>query len=228
MLAGLAALVVLVAAMVAGVSGAGAAAGYNLSLQWSPSPVTSGTGVTFTGLLTLGGAGVDDVYVEVDEYDTADCATDTFWDTAGYGYGYTDVNGNYSFGTQPGWPLVFTGGSGHYYLKATYWDGETPIVSSACLPLNAGSNVDHVFLCYSKFQVQPGVWSAVDAVLLMQAGYWQPTAVDGNVTGGTNVGKYNLQCNVTPKGDGYVDASGVFWPPNFAPAHEEVLGYYPH
>jgi hypothetical protein len=92
----------------------------------------------------------------------------------------------------------------------------------------AATQVSGIFLCYSTYQVQPGVWSAPAAAALMKLGYWQPTAVDGNLAGGTNVGKYNLQCNVTPKGDGYVDANGVFWPLTFAPAHEEVLGYYPH
>lgn len=91
-----------------------------------------------------------------------------------------------------------------------------------------GAQVNDIFLCYSLYQVQPGVWPSSTAAALIKLGYWEPTAVDGNVAGGTNVGKYNLQCNVTPKGDGYVDANGVFWPSNFAPANEGVLGYYPH
>jgi len=54
---------------------------------------------------------------------------------------------------------------------------------------------NHVFLCYSKFNDVPGVWSASQAQELMADGYWSPEAVAGTVDGGTNLGGYHLVCN---------------------------------
>src|SRR5574340_1603900 len=58
---------------------------------------------------------------------------------------------------------------------------------------------DSTFLCYSAYQVDPGVWPVSQAQILYTTfGYWQPFAVKGNVTGGTNVGAYHLTCNLLP------------------------------
>jgi len=51
------------------------------------------------------------------------------------------------------------------------------------------------FLCYSKFNDVPGVWPDEEAQSLIDEGYWSPTAMDGNVAGGTNIGAYHLVCN---------------------------------
>jgi hypothetical protein len=56
---------------------------------------------------------------------------------------------------------------------------------------------DGVFLCYSKFQTEPGVWPQDQAMDLLAEGYWPPVAVAGNVEGGPNVGAYHLVCNAT-------------------------------
>jgi len=56
---------------------------------------------------------------------------------------------------------------------------------------------DSSFLCYSvggDFYVAA---SAGEAAVLEGAGYWLPSAVAGNVAGGTNVGAYHLVC-MTP------------------------------
>lgn len=54
-----------------------------------------------------------------------------------------------------------------------------------------------VFLCYSTFQVEPGVWPySVAKDLVATDGYWLPYAVSGNVAFGTNIGGYHLVCNV--------------------------------
>lgn len=51
-----------------------------------------------------------------------------------------------------------------------------------------------IFLCYSKFQVEPGVWASTQAGTLEQQGYWLPFAVKGTSTR-TRLGAYSLDCN---------------------------------
>jgi len=67
------------------------------------------------------------------------------------------------------------------------------IAVGICPPAN-----DHVFLCYSKFNDEPGVWPVEQAQELMDEGYWSPAAMDGTVDGGTNIGGYHLVCNPPP------------------------------
>jgi hypothetical protein len=55
-------------------------------------------------------------------------------------------------------------------------------------------NPDDVFLCYSKFQVDPGAWPATEAPALVAGGYWQPYAVLGTRSS-TRLGAYSLVCN---------------------------------
>ena len=84
---------------------------------------------------------------------------------------------------------------------------------------------DAVFLCYSKFQVEPGVWPPEEAVRLLAEGYYYPTAVKGNVPGGTNLGDYHLVCNapIATSGD-VVNENGLVFPPTETGG---ALGYYP-
>ena len=84
---------------------------------------------------------------------------------------------------------------------------------------------DAVFLCYSKFQVDPGVWAPDIARKLLAAGYYLPTAVKGNVAGGTNIGGYHLVCNAPAATTGeVVNENGMVFPGAFA---GDTLGYYP-
>jgi len=53
---------------------------------------------------------------------------------------------------------------------------------------------DGVFLCYSKYQVDPGVWGAGQAQELLADGYWKPVAVSGTGSA-TKYGDYSLVCN---------------------------------
>jgi len=53
---------------------------------------------------------------------------------------------------------------------------------------------DGVFLCYSKFQVDPGVWPATVAPALVAGGYRQPYAILGK-SSATRLGPYSLVCN---------------------------------
>ncbi len=66
------------------------------------------------------------------------------------------------------------------------------ITQGACPYVQAEN---HVFLCYSKFQVDPGVWPVSQAQALLQSGYWEPSAISGTTSGGTNVGAFHLVCN---------------------------------
>jgi len=54
---------------------------------------------------------------------------------------------------------------------------------------------NRIFLCYSAFQTQPGVWLESQAKELYAEGYWLPYAIAGNVSGGTNIGRFHLVCN---------------------------------
>ncbi len=84
---------------------------------------------------------------------------------------------------------------------------------------------DNVFLCYSKFQVDPSFWAPDQAADLLSGGYWYPNAVPGNVPGGTNLGDYHLVCNApgTPTGD-YLNLNGEVVSKDVA---DDNLGYYP-
>jgi hypothetical protein len=86
---------------------------------------------------------------------------------------------------------------------------------------------NNVFLCYSKFQVDPGVWPVSQAQALILSGYWEPSAVSGMVGGGTNIGSFHLVCNppASSTSDGaYIGADGSM----VSGAGADVAGYYPH
>lgn len=87
------------------------------------------------------------------------------------------------------------------------------------------------FLCYSAFQITPGVWPMHEAQqLLAGGGYWQPYAVEGNVPYGTNVGGYHLLCNVAAGqavGQQFAGAGGDRSGPEAHAALVGMLGWYP-
>lgn len=89
-----------------------------------------------------------------------------------------------------------------------------------------------VFLCYSVLQDQPGVWPASQAAELFKGGYWQPFAVLGTVTGGTNLGGYHLTCNLAtgqsvPAVHGYVGGGGFIYGSDLHGAYASLLALYP-
>jgi hypothetical protein len=97
-------------------------------------------------------------------------------------------------------------------------------------PLSARTppaHVNHLFLCYSKFQSDPGVWEFDLATPLLAAGYWTPYAVAGNVNGATNIGEFHLMCNLTRTTlhatGAFADDAGATWPASFA----TIPGLYP-
>jgi hypothetical protein len=76
---------------------------------------------------------------------------------------------------------------------------------------------DSSFLCYSAGGDLYVAASAAEAAVLEAAGYWLPTAVAGNVAGGTNIGAYHLVCMTSgalgvdgnaPPASQYVDDGG--------------------
>lgn len=112
----------------------------------------------------------------------------------------TDHHGFYEYTTPE--PITFAANEvGTYHIQATAFGAEPvcatftvgPVATTVVQPAGQVS----VFLCYSKWQVEPGVWSYDMAHdLFTNDGYWLPFAVAGNVPFGTNIGGYHLVCNV--------------------------------
>jgi hypothetical protein len=77
-------------------------------------------------------------------------------------------------------------------------------VAAVCLAVSAGAGgpSTHAFLCYSKYQVNPGVWPLTStkphhsAADLMAAGYWSPYAETATPTATRITGGYYLICNL--------------------------------
>jgi hypothetical protein len=159
-----------------------------------------------------------------------------------HGYGCT--------GAETGYDWTMTAGDGVYtqavgynntllgaYSFEAYVDFERGVLQSPCVDLDVVATApaavsavprpdDGIFLCYSAFQDQPGVWPEAQAKTLLTQGYWYPYAVPDKVTGGTNIGGYHLTCNVAATqsvsgkvmgGDGTVLGS----------AYSGLFGYYP-
>lgn len=109
-----------------------------------------------------------------------------------------------------------------------------PTEDSVCvnLPLNTAvaagvTPPPGIFLCYSVDQTQPGVWPKDVAEVLLTQGYWLPYAVSGNQSGGTNLGSYNLVCNIAATqsvSDSYVGGDGTVLGPDYAGA---TVALYP-
>ena len=209
----------MVVALAAAVGPAGAAVN-TLTLHISPNPVVLNGPATFSGRLTgPGGVPIVGSSVDIQVYLGGGCGLFL----GDFPTQTTDATGHYAFGPISGFP-PFT-----FSFEAVGGG-----VSSPCVSVTFGvfarvqANVSGAYLCYSTYQTEPGVWPAAEALVLANQGYWEPTAVDGNIPGGTNVGNYHLQCNVTPKGDGYVGAGGEFYGPDMAATAQQNLGFYPH
>jgi len=113
-----------------------------------------------------------------------------------------------------------------------------PITSNCINPHFAVTNVratfvkaeNNVFLCYSKWQVDPGVWPLSEARALFGSGYWRPFALRGSYSktrpGG---GEFTLACNL-PAGmsvrepSGTIDNGGVLYTNS---PFVSGLGFYP-
>jgi hypothetical protein len=97
----------------------------------------------------------------------------------------------------------------------------------------ATPQVDHTYLCYSKFEQDGGMVATADqAPALIALGMWQPSAIKGNLPDGPNVenvGGYHLSCNppatMLPTGF-YADNNGVLYDASYATT-EAKIGVYP-
>lgn len=98
--------------------------------------------------------------------------------------------------------------------------------AGACAGSAAAPPPVGIFLCYSAFQSNPGVWSKDVAEQLLKQGYWLPYAVPNTVAGGTNLGGFHLACSVAAtqsvSGD-YVGGDGS----QFGSSFNGVSGLYP-
>jgi hypothetical protein len=105
------------------------------------------------------------------------------------------------------------------------------------------------FLCYSKWQIDPGVWTfkttprGNDARTLFARGYWSPYAEKSVPTNTRLPGGWYLLCNLGQPaigattlqvvGGSYVDNGGTIWTPTNAlyravfPGGTGKAGYYP-
>ncbi|HEV2592601.1 MAG TPA: hypothetical protein VGU02_11990 [Gaiellaceae bacterium] len=210
-----------VVALAAAVGPAGAAVN-TLTLTVSPSPVVVNAPVTFSGRLSgPGGVPIVGSSVDIAFFFGAGCTAGGF--VGALPTQTTDGSGRYSFG-----PVPATVPPGTYSFQAFGGGTSSACVNLTVLAFAVQANVSSAYLCYSTYQTEPGVWPAAEALVLANQGYWEPTAVDGNIPGGTNVGNYHLQCNVPPKGDGYVGAGGEFYGPDMAATARQNLGFYPH
>jgi len=127
---------------------------------------------------------------------------------------------------------------GDYSFRATVAD-QLVRAASACVGVHIASvpgtppaprGEDGIFLCYSAFQVDPGVWPLSQAKTLLTQGYWLPFALAGNVVGGTNLGSHHLVCNVAAgqaAGLHFVDDGGYVTGVASHDALVGILGYYP-
>jgi hypothetical protein len=68
----------------------------------------------------------------------------------------------------------------------------TPAATAAFSPV--AETPGGIFLCYSKYQVDPGVWLSSQAQDLLAGGYWKPVAVPG-IQSATRYGAFSLICN---------------------------------
>jgi hypothetical protein len=125
-----------------------------------------------------------------------------------YTHGSTQVALVDTLGDLTNFPSAFpiSGGIFHPVVAGACAASTPPPVDSTSGSVSPSATVatrgeDGVFLCYSKFQVDPGVWGYSQASqLLAGGGYWKPYAVAGT-SSSTRVGSYSLVCNpggVTP------------------------------
>jgi hypothetical protein len=104
--------------------------------------------------------------------------------------------------------------------------GEVHVTATFVPTPPAARDSDKAFLCYSRFQVDPGVWPEAEAASLLAHGYWRPTAVLGGASA-TRLGPYSLVCNPPALArlidHGFVDDGGVA----LADVGDPWLGLYP-
>ena len=167
---------------------------FTLTLGVSPATITMDQTAVASGILRWpSGEPLANESVEVAIYTGVGCV-----DEIGYYYGLlTKGDGSYAYTLDPS---DFADGYGTYSVQASAGDVDalSPCRTLSVVPaLTKPRGEIGVFLCYSKWQVVPGVWPFGKAQELMKgSGYWLPYAVPGNAPFGTNIGDYHLVCNI--------------------------------
>jgi hypothetical protein len=217
----------LLAAAVVGVAaatftGVAFAADPSVTLTATPSTIAAGGTTTLSGTVSGSGPGWT---IQFAAFSDAAC-TDVF--AASDAFPVDD--GPYAISYTPGDTTPHT-----EYQQAFLFDAtDTFQAESSCIAITviaAGAKPfvpeeANVFLCYSTFQTDPGVWGVKTAAKLLAEGYWQPWAIAGNVPGGTNVGGYHLVCSLAAgqaATGAFTDGAGGYEPPAYA----GMLGIYP-
>ncbi|MDX6452248.1 MAG: hypothetical protein QOH16_2297 [Gaiellaceae bacterium] len=96
-------------------------------------------------------------------------------------------------------PFAIPGGVFHPVVSGDC--ASAPVTTPTPTPDGTATGADAVpapeggiFLCYSKYQTDPGVWAADQATELLAQGYWKPIAVAGPQSA-TRFGPFSLVCN---------------------------------
>jgi hypothetical protein len=95
-------------------------------------------------------------------------------------------------------PFAIPGGVFHPIVSGTCAAGTGTPPADQGSTTGAGSPTAEtpggIFLCYSKDQLDPGVWLSGQAKELLAGGYWKPVAVAG-LQSSTRYGAFSLVCN---------------------------------
>jgi hypothetical protein len=117
-------------------------------------------------------------------------------------------------------PFAIPGGVFHPVLSGACAAGSptTPPGDTATTTASVADSTDGIFLCYSRWQVDPGVWGIDQARDLLAEGYWKPVAVAG-IASATRLGAYSLVCNpdkqaASAPGTGVDDGGMVYTAPD--------------
>jgi len=197
---------------------ASAGATYSLTLG-APATVPAGGTLTFAGGYPTG------YKVWVREYAQAGCSGEL--DIVGSG-----VASPTGYSIQ--YTLPTTAPLGAHYYRA--WGQEGDLSDCVTVTIEArgtappASRENNVFLCYSTYQTDPGVFGMRAATALLAQGYWSPYAVQGIVAGGTNIGGYHLVCNLAAgqaAGDSTLGGAGEVYGAGSKPDVQGVPGHYP-
>lgn len=227
----------LVAATAAGTTSAQIVNNWQVAITAAPTTVASGHTIAINGVLSNAG-GISTVAgqtLTVNLYRGAGCVAAGFWTNWTE---TTDSTGAFSDGltiTAPGpYPRLYsiqvTGASSHGVIQATSNCVDLKVMAATWKSAVAPSPPSDVFLCYSAFQTNPGVWSSSVAAALLKAGYWSPYAVAGNVAGATNIGAYHLACNLATgqsAGTSTLGGAGEVIGADAKTAVTGVPGFYP-
>jgi hypothetical protein len=180
-----------------------------LSLSKSAVSGVPGSTITLTALLKAGSTGVSGALTHFYAFSTlAGCQSDVEEDpqvidqspmfTSGYG----SVSVPWTVPDKPAGTVLYliaaarTGSAGSFQFYFT----DCQPFTVAAVPLPPVMRMDSAFLCYSQWEIDPGVWLMDQAKELAASGYWQPVA-EKSIKTLTYIGRgYYLFCNGTKTG----------------------------